>query len=157
MALEGEAESQVPPDVVLTAAENDSDPPPAFETEIRQVLATEQDLTPRLAERARAYAGRPRPGAARTAEPRVLIHRDESPTAVILEVRAPDDLGLLYRVARTIATAGLDIRHAKISTLGHEVIDTFYVVDAVSGARPADALLDDLETALMRALRGWGA
>jgi [protein-PII] uridylyltransferase len=37
-------------------------------------------------------------------------------------------VGLLYRVAHALASLELDIRHAKVSTLGHEVIDTFYVV-----------------------------
>jgi hypothetical protein len=34
LALEGEPESHEPPEVVLAVTENDSDPPPRFETEM---------------------------------------------------------------------------------------------------------------------------
>jgi [protein-PII] uridylyltransferase len=125
-----------------------------FQAELREALASEGTLAPRLEHRARTYASQQRPGAARTAEPLVLVHRDESPTAVILEIRAADGIGLLFRIASAIADAGLDIRHAKISTLGHEVIDTFYVVDATTGGRPSDARLGELESNLLVALSG---
>ena len=44
-------------------------------------------------------------------------------------MRAPDRIGTLYRITRALADLDLDIRHAKVATLGHEVVDTFYVVD----------------------------
>jgi [protein-PII] uridylyltransferase len=45
-------------------------------------------------------------------------------------VRAHDTVGLLYRIARALAEAGLDVRSARISTLGAEAVDAFYVVDS---------------------------
>ncbi len=50
--------------------------------------------------------------------------------------------------------AGLDIRLAKIATLGHEVVDTFYVVDAHDGHRPSAADLAGVEAAVLEALAG---
>jgi [protein-PII] uridylyltransferase len=44
-----------------------------------------------------------------------------------VEVRAPDRIGVLYRITRALADLDLDIRSAKIDTLGHEVVDSFYV------------------------------
>ena len=35
----------------------------------------------------------------------------------VVEVRAPDQVGLLYRIARALHALGLDIHHAKIATL----------------------------------------
>jgi [protein-PII] uridylyltransferase len=70
----------------------------------------------------------------------------------VVEVRAPDAVGLLYRVTRALAELDLDIRHAKIQTLGHEVVDSFYVRDAL-GEKVTDAdHLRELERALMAVL-----
>jgi [protein-PII] uridylyltransferase len=81
------------------------------------------------------------------------VHPDESPVAAIVEVRAPDGIGVLYRIARALVADGLDIRLAKIATLGHEVVDTFYVVDARDGGRPALQSLSSIEANVVEALR----
>jgi [protein-PII] uridylyltransferase len=41
-----------------------------------------------------------------------------------------DAVGVLYRIARAFVHLHLDIRHARVLTLGPEVVDSFYVVDA---------------------------
>jgi [protein-PII] uridylyltransferase len=48
--------------------------------------------------------------------------------AAVLELRAADAPGLLYRVARALEDAGADVRAARISTLGGDVVDAFYLV-----------------------------
>jgi [protein-PII] uridylyltransferase len=48
----------------------------------------------------------------------------------VVEVRAPDRVGLLYRIARTLHELGLDVHHAKIDTLPTGALDVFYVWDA---------------------------
>ena len=68
----------------------------------------------------------------------------------MIEVRAPDRVGLLYRITKSIADLGLDIRHARVQTLGPEVIDTFYVRYA-DGKVSDDDHLAELERALMHA------
>ena len=62
------------------------------------------------------------------APPRVLFIDDASATATVVEVRAHDGVGVLHRIASAIAASGLDVRTAKVATLGAEVVDTFYVV-----------------------------
>jgi [protein-PII] uridylyltransferase len=52
-----------------------------------------------------------------------------SQTATVLEVRAHDDLGLLWRVGQALHRCGLDIRAARVETMGAEAVDVFYVVD----------------------------
>jgi [protein-PII] uridylyltransferase len=59
----------------------------------------------------------------------VLVDNDASAVATIVEVRAPDAVGLLYRITRTLADLGVDVRHAKVATLGHEAVDAFYVTE----------------------------
>ena len=67
----------------------------------------------------------------------VTVDNRASATSTVVEVRAPDRLGTLYRITRALADLHLDIRLAKVATLGHEVVDSFYVADA-EGAKIAD-------------------
>ena len=62
------------------------------------------------------------------APPRVVWAVDQATDATILELRAADDVGLLYRVARALELAGANVRAARISTLGSDVVDAFYLV-----------------------------
>ena len=59
--------------------------------------------------------------------PRIMWSKDGATDATILELRAADDVGLLYRVAHALEEAGADIRSARISTLGADVVDAFYL------------------------------
>jgi UTP:GlnB (protein PII) uridylyltransferase len=47
----------------------------------------------------------------------------------VVEVRAHDAPGLLWRVGRALGECGLDVRAARVETLGAEVVDVFYVTD----------------------------
>jgi [protein-PII] uridylyltransferase len=123
-----------------------------LEREVARAADGRLDLDARLRERARAYEPLRFPAAAGAAAPLVLVNPAETPPEVLVEVRAPDAVGTLYRIARTLRDAGLDIRLAKIATLGHEVIDTFYVVDARTGREPSPATLEALEPAILSSL-----
>ncbi|WP_199430322.1 [protein-PII] uridylyltransferase [Qaidamihabitans albus] len=82
-------------------------------------------LSRRLAEKERAYA---HPRAERVA-PRVLWFDGETsgPSTVVLELRAPDRIGLLYRVAGALRSCDARVRWAKVATLGTAVVDSFAV------------------------------
>jgi [protein-PII] uridylyltransferase len=110
-------------------------------------------LEARLADRARAYDRRA-PRSALPVVPSVTIDNGASSDATVIEVRAADATGLLHRITRALAEMDLDIRHAKVATLGHEVVDSFYVRDG-SGAKVTDP--DDLaevQRALLHAMSG---
>jgi [protein-PII] uridylyltransferase len=79
-----------------------------------------------------------RPGAAKPAEPRVLFDNDATPRATIVEVRAPDGAGVLSHIAWALATTNCDIGVVRALTLGHEVVDTFYVTDGPTGEKITD-------------------
>jgi [protein-PII] uridylyltransferase len=59
----------------------------------------------------------------------VTLVDDASETATVVEVRAHDAPGLLWRVGRALGECGLDVRAARVETLGAEVVDVFYVTD----------------------------
>jgi [protein-PII] uridylyltransferase len=61
--------------------------------------------------------------------PRVLEVPDASDTSTVIEVRAQDEPGLLWRIGRALSERGIDIRAARVETLGGAAVDTFYLVD----------------------------
>jgi [protein-PII] uridylyltransferase len=65
---------------------------------------------------------------------RVLVDTDASESATVVDVHAPDDVGLLARVAAVFVDLDLDISQAIVSTVGDRVVDVFYLHDA-SGTR----------------------
>jgi [protein-PII] uridylyltransferase len=71
----------------------------------------------------------------------VRVLHDASPHSTVIEVRAPDALGVLYAIAAGISDLDIDIHVAKIDTLGERVVDVFYV------RTPSGAKLDDVQAA----------
>jgi [protein-PII] uridylyltransferase len=82
-----------------------------------------------LAERLRQREADYRQDGARSAPPRISWHNSEASGAAtgIVEVRAGDRAGLLYRLTAAIAGEGLDVTSARIETLGGDAVDSFYV------------------------------
>ncbi|MDQ4143470.1 MAG: hypothetical protein M3198_06965, partial [Actinomycetota bacterium] len=60
-------------------------------------------------------------------EPEVRIASEASRDSTVIEVRAPDALGLLYALASALTDLDLDIHVAKIDTMASRVVDVFYV------------------------------
>ncbi|SDK15695.1 UTP--GlnB (protein PII) uridylyltransferase, GlnD [Nonomuraea maritima] len=119
-----------------------SPPDPAtLESDLRLVLAGRLDIEQRLARRARSA----RPSRVPVAPPRVTLVDDASATATVVEVRAHDRPGLLWRIGRAFGDCGLDVRAARVETLGAEAVDVFYVVD-----RAGRPLGDDAQRSLVR-------
>jgi [protein-PII] uridylyltransferase len=102
-----------PPDATLVVAD------------LRRMLMGRLDVEDRLDRRARAV----RPRGATVPAPKVTLVDDASDTATVVEVRAHDAPGLLWRVGRALGECGLDVRAARVETLGAEVVDVFYVTD----------------------------
>ncbi|MEV4251739.1 [protein-PII] uridylyltransferase [Spirillospora sp. NPDC049652] len=101
--------------------------PAVLESDLRRMLADRLDVAERLERRARSV--RIRPGAS-VPPPRVTIVPDASATATVVEVRAHDRPGLLWRVGQALGECGLQVVAARVDTLGAEAVDAFYVVDA---------------------------
>jgi [protein-PII] uridylyltransferase len=80
-------------------------------------------------------------------EPDVRVLPDESAHSTVVEVRAGDALGLLHAIAAALGDLDLDVRVAKIDTLGDRVVDTFYV-RSPWGAKLTDEQADELTLAI---------
>jgi [protein-PII] uridylyltransferase len=113
--------------------------PPAeavLRDDIVRALDGRTDIPSRLAARASERRGR----VIRHAEPSVTVIPEISADATVLEVRAHDEPGLLYRLADAIGGAGVVIRSAVVETLGAEAVDVFYLVDRAGGPLPGEAV-----------------
>ncbi len=112
---------------VFSVAPEYGDPPDAalVASDLRRMLDGRLDVEGRLERRARAI----RPHGAPVPPPKVTLVDDASQTATVVEVRAHDEPGLLWRIGRAIGECGLDMRAARVETLGAEAVDVFYVVD----------------------------
>jgi [protein-PII] uridylyltransferase len=80
-------------------------------------------------------------------EPDVRVLPDESAHSTVVEVRAADALGLLHAIAAALGDLDLDVRVAKIDTLGDRVVDTFYV-RSPCGAKLSDEQAGELTLAV---------
>lgn len=57
----------------------------------------------------------------------VVVNNNAHPTCTILEVQAPDRLGLLYQMLRAISHGGISIDAARIATEQNAALDVFYL------------------------------
>jgi [protein-PII] uridylyltransferase len=87
------------------------------------------DVEDRLERRARAA----RPLRTAVPPPKVTLVDDASSTATVVEVRAHDEPGLLWRIGRALGDCGLNVQAARVETLGAEAVDVFYVTDSSGG------------------------
>jgi [protein-PII] uridylyltransferase len=101
--------------------------------DLAAVLSDPTAVGERLSERGRIYPQRHQ-RAAHVPGIDIRVDNDASVSATVLEVRAPDEIGLLHRITRTLFDAELDVVSARVSTLGELVVDAFYVRES-SGAK----------------------
>ncbi|MDQ0686520.1 [protein-PII] uridylyltransferase [Streptomyces achromogenes] len=93
------------------------------------------DIAGRLAERDAAY---PRRRGVVAPPPRVAVASAASRHATVIEVRAQDAPGLLFRIGRALEDEGLRVRSMHVSTLGANAVDAFYVTGTDGAPLPGD-------------------
>ena len=117
------------------AAEYGALPPDTrLRADLVRALDGSLDVARRLAERDAAQVRR---GTA-APPPRVGVAPGGSSRATVIEVRAPDAPGLLYRVGRALEAAGVRVSSAHVSTLGANAVDAFYVTGPEGRPLPDD-------------------
>jgi len=108
-------------------------------------------LNARLAERARTYAGsRPQPTELRP--PSVHFDQSASTDATVIDVQTRDGIGVLARITRALADLDLDIRSARVQTLGADVVDAFYVRDATGHKVTDPHIVGEIRRSILHAL-----
>jgi [protein-PII] uridylyltransferase len=82
----------------------------------------------------------------------VRCDNQASSNATVVEVHAPDRIGLLHDITNVFAEMQLDIRHARIVTLGDNVVDTFYLCEQDGGRIAGAERQQQVEQSLLRVL-----
>jgi len=120
---------------------------------VRDAMRDGADLDEALARKVRAY---PKTDASASARATVDVRFDNdiSSVATVVEVHAPDAVGLLHRIAKAFAALTLDIRSARVQTMGPRAVDAFYVCDRRGHKIVDDATLDEIRRTVTAALHG---
>jgi [protein-PII] uridylyltransferase len=114
-----------------------------FRSTLRKVLEGRLSLEHRVDQK-RAHYPPPR----RDLPVDVTIHNDVSDFFTVVEVGAPDRIGLLFDVTATLAELQLDVHLAKVATYGGRIVDAFYVRDALARKIEDPELVAEIRRAL---------
>lgn len=125
----------------------------SFEKHLKDVLLHDKDPLPEIREQAEKLANplyRKKQEILRAPIPSsVDVYHELALKRTIVEIHATDQIGLLYRVARSIFDHGFDITFARISTERGVAVDTFYI-ERVDHAQTDDSsILEDLKGSLL--------
>ncbi|MDE0653623.1 MAG: [protein-PII] uridylyltransferase [bacterium] len=106
-------------------------------SDVRAALAGELVPGERLARWAHAASGSGDVLAPEPVTESYVKFDNEISSMTVIEVAAPDSLGLLHWITEALVRSGLHIEQARVQTLGDHVVDSFYVHDG-GGGRIAD-------------------
>jgi [protein-PII] uridylyltransferase len=121
------------------------------ESTLRKALESEGFVLSPLLEQARKK-GRRSPVADMEFPSHVSIDNQADPYFTLIEVQAPDRVGLLHDLLQCFSRNEIDIALARISTESGAAIDTFYVTDRrshskLTGTQRMNALHQELHAA----------
>lgn len=120
-----------------------------FARNVEAALVHNKDLYPEiLAQAKKIYAPRAVTGPQASFPPSVEVYHELAMQRTIVEVQARDQIGLLYRLAKTISDQGFDITFARIGTERGVAIDTFYIEGSDAAQTTDEARLEQLRQAL---------
>ena len=124
-----------------------------FARTVEDALVSNKDLMPDITAQAKKYAAATRYTAINqdlpaTFPPTVDVYHELSLNRIIVEVQAHDQIGLLFRLVKTISDHGYDTTFARINTERSIAIDTFYIEPNKPEASVDTARLHVLKEAL---------
>ena len=125
-----------------------------FARTVEEALINNRDLLPDIITQARKHASSrllaPTAGEALQSSfpPTAEVYREISMQRTIVEIQARDEIGLLFRLAKTISDHQFDITFARIGTERGIAIDTFYIESTAPEVADDNARLHSLRDAL---------
>ena len=126
--------------------------PALLRSELTRVLEGTLKLDEALARKERDYAPLA-PAGDRPPPPRVLWFDDEATGATVVELRGTDRIGLLHQVAAALEGCQVDLRWARVATLGASVVDSFGLAGPGAGGRFGPLDRRRIERAMLAAAR----
>ena len=128
-----------------------------FADTVEAALVGNKDLFPDIVAQAkRVAATRPSvtsEGLHTSFPPTVEVYHELSMARTIIEIQARDQIGLLYRLAKTISDHGFDITFARIGTERGVAIDTFYIESSEPSQTVDDHRLHALRDTLAEVIK----
>ena len=82
----------------------------------------------------------------------LFFENSYSDTCTIMEITAPDRIGLLHTLCRTLSEAGINIASAHIGTYGEKAVDVLYLKDRFGMKLDHSGKLKELEDNLLLAI-----
>lgn len=116
---------------------------------LRRAVEGRLSLPYRVGEKRKHY-----PAPRRPVPVQVAVHNDASDFFTVIEVGAPDRIGLLFDITRTFTELQVDVHLAKVATYGERVVDAFYVRDDLGRKVEDGERIAELERALRARLEG---
>jgi [protein-PII] uridylyltransferase len=120
-----------------------------FRGVLRKAVEGRLSLDHLVAERRARYPA-PRAGTPVT----VAVDNEASDYSTVIEVGAPDRIGLLYDITSALADLTLDVHLAKVATYTDRVIDAFYVRDALGRKVTDQGQVAEIESTVRARLAG---
>jgi [protein-PII] uridylyltransferase len=114
-----------------------------FRGTLRRAIEGRLSLAYRVAEKRKHY-----PPSRHDVPVRVAVDNEASDFFTVIEVGAPDRIGLLFDVTSALAELQLDVHLAKVATYGERVVDAFYVRDELGRKVDDPERMAELERAL---------
>jgi [protein-PII] uridylyltransferase len=96
----------------------------SFRTTLRRVIEGAISIDRKVEEMRRHY-----PAPSVHTPVTVRVDHDASDFSTVLEIGAPDRMGLLYDITDVLSRAEIDVHLAKVATFDGRVVDAFYVRD----------------------------
>ena len=103
----------------------------SFRTTLRRVIEGATSIDRKVEEMRRHY-----PAPSIHTPVTVRVDHDASDFSTVLEIGAPDRMGLLYDITDVLSRAEIDVHLAKVATFDGRVVDAFYVRDELGGSSP---------------------
>ena len=119
-----------------------------FRSLLRKAIDGRVSLDHRMTEKRRHYPERS------DTPVTVTVDNDASDFFTVIEIGAPDRIGLLYDITRTLADMELDVHLAKVATYPDRVVDAFYVRDPIGRKLEDSERMAALESAMRERLEG---
>ncbi len=135
--------------------ESDEETWQGFTADLAQALAGELDVRELVAQHTRPSSLPPR--FVPRVEPEVAIDNAISERLTVIDVQAPDRLGVLHAITRALSEQGLVIHLSKVATEAGRVVDIFYVSDGPNGGKlTAATRLEEVKRAVLAAIDALG-
>ncbi len=119
---------------------------------VEDALASRIAVSARVAQRARAMSRYRRRLSATPPGQHIHVDNTVSDFATVIDVHAPDTVGLLYRLTQALGEFGCDIRSARVQTLGPQAVDSFYLCSREGTKIVDEQTLREVEVALLEAM-----